>query len=235
MKGSAARASSPHRCPRSMQMHCDAYRDQMLDVLYGEAGDAARRAVEEHQRECASCSEEMAAFRRLRRDLQTWSVPAPARPRRPALVWPGLAAAAATLLALGGMASWRGGELRHDEHGWSLHVGRDASFVEARLQEQEQRHRAEMQELRASLASPPAADREALLALAREVVSESERRQDARLQDALARMSDRYETQRRYDLAQVSAGLSYLEGKAGLHAARTTELVGQVLLASQEK
>ena len=34
-------------------------------------------------------------------------------------------------------------------------------------------------------------------------------------------------------MAQVGAGLSYLEGKTGLQAARTTELMGKVLLASQ--
>jgi hypothetical protein len=32
----------------------------------------------------------------------------------------------------------------------------------------------------------------------------------------------------------MSAGLAYLDGKAGLQAARTTELVGHVLQASQK-
>ena len=45
-------------------MDCEAYRDQMLDLLYGEAGEAARRSVEEHQAGCASCRDEMAAFKR---------------------------------------------------------------------------------------------------------------------------------------------------------------------------
>ena len=74
-------------------MDCDTYRDQMLDVLYGEAGDTARRAVEAHQAGCASCRDEMAAFRRLRRDFPSWSVPAVALSRRAPHVWPGLAAA----------------------------------------------------------------------------------------------------------------------------------------------
>jgi hypothetical protein len=218
-------------------MDCDAYRDQMLDVLYGEAGDAARRAVEVHQAECDSCRDEMGALRRLRRDLTSWTIPAPARPRRHApdvRVWTGLAAAAVAVLALGTAALF-GTELRHDAQGFSLRVGRMPADVEARLAEQERRHRAEIQELRAAMVAPPAADRQALRAAAQEVVEQSERRQDARLREALARMSEQYEAQRRYDLAQVSAGLSYLEGKAGLHAARTTELVGQVLMASQEK
>jgi hypothetical protein len=216
-------------------MDCDTCRDQMLDVLYGEAGDSARRAVEAHHAACASCRDEMAAFRRLRRDLSSWSVPAVARPRRAPRLWPGLAAAAAALLALGAAVTWTGAELRRDERGWSFSVGRPSSTLQVRLDEQDARHRAEIAQLRAALVAPPPADARALLAAAQELVDRSERRQDVRLQEALAGMSERYEAQRRYDLAQVSAGLSYLEGKAGLHAARTTELVGQVLLASQEK
>jgi hypothetical protein len=216
-------------------MDCETYRDQMLDLLYGEAGDAARRAVDEHQARCGSCRDEMAAFKRLRRDLQAWNVPAPARARRAVAWWPGLAAAAVTVLALGTVAGLYGGELRHDQQGWSLRVGRPGSDLRARLDEQERRHRAEIDQLRASLVTPAATDRQALLAAAEELVQRSEQRQQARLQEALSRMGEHYDAQRRYDLAQVSAGMSYLEGKTGLHAARTTELVGQVLMASQEK
>lgn len=217
-------------------MDCDAYRDQMLDLLYGEATDADRRAVEEHHAACPSCREEMAAFRRLRGDLSAWKAPVPARARARMRVWPGLAAAAAVLLALGVAVGVGGAELRRDARGWSLRLGRGTPDLQARLDEQDARHRAEIAQLRTSLGREPAStDRDALLAAVREIVQQSERRQDARLQDAVAQLSDRYETQRRYDLAQVSAGLSYLEGKAGLHAARTNELVGQVLLASQEK
>jgi hypothetical protein len=217
-------------------MDCDAYRDQMLDLLYGEGGEPARRAVEEHHAGCDSCREEMTAFRRLRRDLSAWKVPAPAR-HRPHLpvTWPGLAAAAALVLAVGGVALG-GAELRRDQHGFSVRLGRGAAELQARLDQQEARHRAEMTQLRARLEGrPQAGDPAALLSSLRTMVEESERRQQERLQVALLDLSDRYEAQRRYDLAQVSAGMSYLEGKAGLHAARTTELVGQVLLASQEK
>lgn len=217
-------------------MDCDAYRDQMLDLLYGEAADADRRQVEEHQAECPSCREEMAALRRLRRDLQSWKVPVPAAPRRAARVWPGLAAAAAVLVALGSALSLGGAELRRDGQGWSFRLGKGPADLQARLDAQEARHRDEIARLREALGRRPAAtDADALLAAVRDIVRESERRQDQRLEEAVALLGERHEAQRRYDLAQVSAGLSYLEGKAGLHAARTNELVGQVLLASQEK
>ena len=41
--------------------------------------------------------------------------------------------------------------------------------------------------------------------------------------------------QRRQDLAQVSASFAYLDGKSGLEAARTTELMGRVLQASERR
>lgn len=219
-------------------MDCDAYRDRMLDVLYGEASDEDRRAVEDHHGSCPDCREELAALRGLRRRLAAWSVPATAVPRRPAAAAPAamaLALAACAVLAVGG-AALAGAELRRDERGWSLRVGRPASDeMQDRLDAQEARHRQEVERLRAALAAPPRLDARDVLGAVRQMVEESERRQGARLQEALAELAERTEAQRRYDLAQVSAGLSYLDGKAGLHAARTTELMGQVLLASQEK
>jgi Putative zinc-finger len=217
-------------------MDCDAYRDQMLDLLYGEAGDSDRRQVEAHQAACPSCREEMAAFRRLRRDLSAWKVPVPARARPVVRLWPGLAAAAALVLGLGGAAVLGGAEVRHDAQGWSFRVGGTAADLHARLDQQEARHRMEIAQLRETPGRPSSsAEGEALLAAVQDLLRESERRQDARLREAMTRLSERHEAQRRFDQAQVSAGLSYLEGKAGLHAARTNELVGQVLLASQEK
>lgn len=218
-------------------MDCDAYRDQMLDLLYCEAGDSDRRQVEAHQAACPSCREEMAAFRRLRRDLSAWKLPVPARSRPVVRLWPGLAAAAALVLGLGGAAVLGGAEVRRDAQGWSFRMGGTAAAdLQARLDQQEARHRMEIAQLREAPVRPSSsAEDEALLAAVQDLLRESERRQDARLREAMTRLSERHEAQRRFDLAQVSAGLSYLEGKAGLHAARTNELVGQVLLASQEK
>ena len=68
-----------------------------------------------------------------------------------------------------------------------------------------------------------------------EMVRQSEARQEAKVTARLAAMSENAETQRRYDLARVSAGLSYLEGKSGQDVVRTTELMGYVLQASQKK
>ena len=56
-------------------MDCDAIRDDMLDVLYGEGGEAAVRRVEAHQAGCAECRRELASLRRLRGDLAQWRLP----------------------------------------------------------------------------------------------------------------------------------------------------------------
>jgi hypothetical protein len=217
-------------------MDCDAYRDQMLDVLYGEAAEPDRKTAEAHLAACAECRDELAAFRRLRRDLATWEAPAPARAPRFRRPLASLAVAAAAVLATTAAVALAGAEVRRDETGWSVRLGRSVAALEARLDAQETRHRQELEALRAAIGRPAlaaVAEGEPAAAL-RRLLEESERRQEERLVQALAELSERTEAQRRFDLAQVSAGMSYLEGKASLHAARTTELVGQVLMASQD-
>ena len=225
-------------------MECEAFRDDQLDVLYGEADAATARRVSEHQAVCAGCREEMASLRRVRRDLTAWSLPEGLAPRpapasRPA-GW--LAAAAALLAALGAGFVLSGSELRHEQGALTLRVGPGDSGVEALLARQEARHRAEMDALRRELlpaaaqaAAPRPGSDEALLRRVEEMVRESEARQDARFSARLAAFGEQAETQRRYDLARVSAGLSYLEGKTAQDVVRTTELLGYVLQASQQK
>jgi hypothetical protein len=89
--------------------------------------------------------------------------------------------------------------------------------------------------IRASAAPLPAHDDETVLVKVREMIRESEARQAVRLGATLADFTERTDAQRRYDLARVSAGLSYLDGKTGQNVARTTELMGYVLQASQKR
>jgi anti-sigma factor RsiW len=219
-------------------MDCDAIRDDMLDVLYGEGGEAAARRVEAHQATCGECRREMADLRRLRGDLSQWRLPerigaspaAPARPRRLSL---GLAAAAAVILAVTAGLAVSGAELRYDQTGLSVRLGRGA---DARLiADLERRHREELAAVRAELATVRPSDDRQLLRTVADMIRESEARQDEARLASLRVLQQRAETQRQYDLARMSAGLSYLDGKAGLQAARTTELVGHLLQASQAK
>ncbi len=229
-------------------MECTVLRDEMLDVLYGEADAATMRAVEEHQAVCAACRDEMAALKALRRDLGQWPTPAFGRTRvsRPApsgARW--LAAAAALVLATGGALGFAGAELRVGGATWSLHLGRSGADVERLLAEQEARHQQEIAALRASIAAarprvasgpsdaPPADP--TTIARVRDLIRESEARQAVLLNASLADLAERAEAQRRFDMARMSAGLSYLDGRTGQQVARATELMGAVLQASQQK
>lgn len=224
-------------------MECDGFRDERMDVLYGEADAAAVRRVDEHHAGCAPCREEMAAWRRVRRDLVAWKLPESLAPRRAPFGWPAawLAAAAAVVAALGAGFLLSGAELRRDEGALTLRWRSGASelALATLLARQEARHQTEMVALRAAVTPAEAGRRpgsdEALLRRVEEMIRESEARQDARVTARLAAFSDKAETQRRYDLARVSAGLSYLDGKTGQDVVRTTELMGYVLQASQKK
>ncbi len=206
-------------------MECTNYRELMIEVLYGEAPAEAAARFEEHLAECGGCREELAAFRRVSAELKSDVLPAlhpPARRTRLA-AWPrGLVAAAAVaLLALGA--------------GFSRLVQ-----LERRLTLQEARHAQEIAALESALnergASQPAAVAgsdgfERFEALLRE----SESRQSRRVEESLRKLAERTEAQRRYDLARVSAGLAYLDGRTGQHVARTTELMGHVLQVAEKK
>jgi hypothetical protein len=218
-------------------MDCEAIRDDMLDVLYGEGGEAAARRIETHQATCGECRREMADLRRLRADLSHWRLPEPllaraAAPARSRLLPLGLAAAAILILAVTAGLGLAGAEVRYDQAGLSARLGRGP---DARaLADLERRHREELAALRAELASRPPDDRQLLRTVA-DMIRASESRQDEARLASLRVLQQRTETQRQYDLARMSAGLSYLDGKAGLQAARTTELVGHLLQASQQK
>jgi anti-sigma factor RsiW len=196
-------------------MDCESYRDDMLELLYGEAAEETRRRVSGHHEACRECREEFQALRGVRRDLAAWTLPVPAR-RRPSAAPSWLPLAAALVVALAGLA---------------------LSRVEvSALRERVARLEAGQAALAATAAVPAAVspDQE-LVARFERMVAESEARQARLVEASLAGLESRQETRRRYDMAQVSAGLSYLDGKTGLQMARTTELVGHVLQAAQER
>jgi hypothetical protein len=222
-------------------MDCSSLREATLDVRYGEADAVAARRVAAHQAGCAACREEMAALRRVRRDLPAWTLPATLQPRSRtvralrSLPIP-LGWAAAVLVALGAGFVLSGSELRYRRGELVVHFGgpvaAEAPDVAAQLAAHEARHRAEIAALRAPA---PAPDDAALLRSVEALIRQSESRQAGAVDARLAAFAQRTEAQRRYDLARVSAGLSYLEGKTGQDTARTTELMGYVLKASQQR
>ena len=142
--------------------------------------------------------------------------------------------AAALLLLVMGCLALKGSELRYEQGRFAFRLGRaqEPSALSAALAAQEQRHRREIDALQATVA---AMSEEATLRKVQRMIEESEARQATIVSAGLTRLEERTEARRQYDLAQVGAGLSYLDGKAGLQAARTTELMGHVLQASQKR
>ena len=226
-------------------MDCSGLRDDLLDVLYKEASPETQRRVDAHALTCPRCRAELAELRDVRADLQRWKAPElrPFLPRRPVFRMPLLlATAAALLLATGASFALRGSEARYEEGRFSFRVGGEASeaALEKALVAQEARHRQEIAELK-TLLTPEAKlaaaveGNEALLRRVAELIRESEDRQSRRAEAKLASLADRADNRRRYDLARISAGLAYLDGKNGQHLSRTTELMGYVLEASQKR
>jgi hypothetical protein len=219
-------------------MQCDRVGDERLaadkmDLLYGEADAESRARAEAHLAECAACRGEMEGLRALRGELRAWKLPKvrPAFVPRGLVVPRGLAAAAVFLAALGmtlGAAGYA--EMR-----------RTLAAQEARAAALEARQREAQAALEAALArrALPSTDADALLARVDARVEArlraSEARQAQRLDRRLASWDDQVEAQRRLDLARVSAGLSYLDGRHGQQLARTNELMGYVLEASQKR
>jgi hypothetical protein len=203
-------------------MACEEFRDRMLDVLYGETDAAGARAWEIHQQQCAACRDELRGLRRLRRDLGAWTVPSRAgagAAARQLRAW--LPLAAGLVIGIAAAFALAGSHRRVDTLTTALHA-------------QDQRHRAEIEALKATLGTSRPSG-EAILEDVRRLIRESEARQAVVLDASLRGLAERSDAQRREDMAQVSAGLSYLEGRTGLQVARTTELMGHVLSASQKK
>jgi hypothetical protein len=211
----------------------EALQGDKLEVLYGEADSSARARVSAHLESCAACREELAALRGLRRDLAGWRLP-PARPgftRRGFLVPQWLAAAALVVVGFGATLGVSG----------YLSIRSALQAQEARAAQLEQRQRDSLDLVRTSLARSPqaAADTQALLARLDSRLDErlrsAEAQQAERLDRRFVDWQERAEMRRRVDMAQVAASLSYLDGRHGEQLARTNELMGYVLQASQKR
>ncbi len=227
-------------------MDCSEFRDDMLDVLYGEADPGVAARFEAHATSCEACREELLSLQGVRRDLQTWGIEPKRAPRRlPVPSLRGLAAAAAVVMAFGaGLAAarldvqMRDGELavRFVPAAAPATTTAAVSTVPA-----EGAPRPALAPLTAARPAAPSSiptglpvDQSAFLERVQAMIRESEARQAVIMQASVTELGQRAEAQRRYDLARISAGLSYLESKAGADVARTNELMSHVLKVSQD-
>ena len=220
-------------------MVCADYSNDLMEVLYGEAPPATVQRLEEHLKGCAACREEKAALEGVRRKLGAWTLPALGPVRRPSpwlLSFRGLAAAAVLVFGLGTGLGLSGTEVRWSDGHLSVRLGRSPAEVDRLLAEQKEH-------LTAAEASPripaaekgPAVTESDLLKKVEDMIRESDERHAELVRTSLDSYSQKLETQRRLDLARMSASLSYLDGKTGQDAARTAQLVGYVLESADKR
>ncbi len=216
-------------------MTCENFRNDLVAVLYEEEADATTlERFRNHAQACGGCSEELAALRGVRASLGAWRVPPRATTivmrhwQPPRWAWT-LAAAASLVIALGASLRLAGAEVRFDAGPLSFAVGGDASAAEQLIAEYDTRHRAELGQLKTSLA--PVVSGPELLCQVQQMIRTSESRQLEMLDAAWEDFTLRREAQRRVDMAQVSAGLTYLDRRTGEQA----ELIGYVLDSARER
>jgi hypothetical protein len=217
-------------------MQCEKIADEALqgdklDVLYGEADVAARERVREHLEACPACRDELQALRAVRRDLAAWRLPqrSAAGASRGFVVPRWLAAAALFLLAFAGTLGASG----------YLSLRRALVEQQARADALELRQREAQQALQAALGRGSVATSDAVLARLDARIDErlrtSRSEEQQRFERQLADWQQRADVRRRADMAQVAASLSYLDGRHGAQLARTNELLGYMLQASDKR
>jgi hypothetical protein len=231
-------------------MDCSEYRDDMLDVLYGEADDTVTVRLTAHTDQCDTCRDELAGLQGVRRALQSWESPARPTVRRftlPSLR--GLAVAASIVLAFGAGLLVSRAEVRDGEVAFRFGGGGAVKAAPAALEERlakvESDNRAAIESLKASLlpasgavgtgtgaAALASSDQAVVRRVVQEMIRESEARQVALLQTGFQQLAQRAEAQRRYDLAQISQGFAYLESNTRADVARTNELMSHLVRAA---
>lgn len=222
-------------------MTCQDRTDELLDVLYGEAAPTVDARFRAHMAECPSCASEWRSLAGMRQSLTAWALPeiqsaGTARAAwAPPVWWWGLAAAALIALALAASVRLSGASASFERGPIKLSFGNAAevSSLPPAIAAQTVRHEREIAALKAALASQTiASDDRMLLRRVSTMIRDSEARQLDVLGEAWDDYVTRTEARRRYDLARVSAGLSYVDR---LNAERAAELASYVLENAGER
>ena len=231
-------------------LSCEALRDDIIALLYDDGDSADKSRARDHLAQCVPCRAEYSDLKSVRKALQGWDLPVPAplpQPRSSGrFLAPGLAAAAGLILGIGLALAGRNAlaPAASPASAASSAPAANVQFVSFdQLQEvlktQESRHQAEIADLRRSLTlvSESPASSGTLTAGALKNVSNlspatierllkaSEGRQARMFEARLAGLRTESDLQRQYDMAQIAAGLAYIDSRTGADAARTSELM----------
>ncbi len=234
---------------------CEALRDDIIALLFDDGDLAERSRAREHLAQCVPCRAEYSELKGVRKIMGDWSLPAAVPlPRSPVQArWfpAGLAAAAGLVLGIGVAVAGRNAFVAMSANPATV-AGRPASGpatggaapssqyasydqLQEMIREQESRHQTEIDDLRRALtqapdlSAPPGAEFKAgsnpSTVAIEKLLRASEQRQAQMIEARLAGLRTENDLQRQYDMAQIAAGLAYIDSRTGADAARTSELM----------
>ena len=237
--------------------------DALLGYVYDECGPAERLRVTQHLQSCSACAEEVAGLRGARHELAGWTPPEVALGfriaqassnntvtmpvptawwRQPMPAW-GQAVAATVLFGLGMAAGSRGqgagvaGGTPTSPPAAAVSAT-DLTSLEQRLGQEIARVRAAAPAPTASAASVRASNegRDAdLLRQVRQLIRDSEDRQQDSFTVRAAQLVRDAEIQRRVDLAQMQQTLTQVQGTTGEEVRRQREMLNYLVNVSQRR
>lgn len=233
------------------KLTCDALRDDMIALLYDDGDPAEKTRARDHLARCLPCRAEYSELKGVRKALGGWDLPLPATlpQKRATGRWfvTGLAAAAGLILGIGVAMAGRSVFTPSPSPVSTANAADPArQFVsldqlQEALKAQEGRHQAEIEDLRHSLtmvSESPASSPGGSAAVGQSsnasnlspaaverLLKASEERQARVFEARLAGLRKDSDLQRQYDMAQVAAGLAYIDSRTGADAARTSELM----------
>jgi hypothetical protein len=224
--------------------------EALVGFLYDECTPDERARMEQHLQACDACATELAELGGARRQLIAWAPPdaalgfrvasepaAPAAPvrvawwRQPMPVW-GQAVAAVALFALGLAAGSRGVSVGTPAtQNASTVVSSDA------LAQLESRMKQEIAAIRTTSPAPAPAsaprDEEAVMRQVRQLLRESEDRQQEAFTVRVAQIARDAEIQRRVDQAQMQQTLIQTQGTTSEEVRRQREMLNYLVNVSQ--
>lgn len=231
-------------------LSCDALREDIIALLYDDGDPASKSRARDHLAQCVPCRAEYSDLKGVRKALQRWDlpVPAPLPQTRTNRRWfaPGFAAAAGLILGIGLAVAGRNAfTSAAPPASQATAAATDpaqqyVSFdqLQEALKNQESRHQAEIADIRRSLTmvsetSAPGGLTAGSLkdvsnispATIERLLKASEERQTRMFEARLAGLRTESDLQRQYDMAQIAAGLAYIDSRTGADAARTSELM----------
>jgi hypothetical protein len=235
--------------------------EALVTYLYDECEPGEREAVAAHLAVCSRCADELASLRGTRSGLAAWAPPdarlgfrvedeiVPATVMRPSRWWarplPAWAQAAAALLIFvtgAGLGALRGTtrEPAATPAASSATVAAPASVTRQDLAALEQQLRAEMQ--RTASVPAPVSQRTAAVATGgatleqvRQLIAESEQRQQREVKLRTAEVIRDFDTQRRGDLARIQQAIGRVEGTTDAAVEQQRQTLNLLMRVSQQQ